>query len=141
MMDRAKLKGIGVFILVFALGVLFGGAGSRALLQRRYAVMFRDRDKVFQLRRLGALSHRLDLDDAQEASVRDIMSKYADKRRELTRDIIDRCGAPLRDQKAQLDSEIRALLRPEQQTRYDKLLKDSERRRPPPPDGPLDPLP
>ncbi len=140
-MDRAKLKGIGVFILVFALGVLFGGAGSRALLQRRYAVMFRDRDKVFQLRRLGALSHRLDLDDAQETRVRDIMSKYADKRRELTRDIIDRCGAPLRDQKTQLDGEIRAVLRADQQTRYDKLLKDSERRHPPPPDGLLEPLP
>lgn len=140
-MDRQKLKGIGIFILVFALGVLFGGAGSRALLQRRYAALFRDRDKVFQLRRLGALSHRLDLDDAQETRVRDIMGKYADKRRELTRDIIDRCGAPLRDQKVQLDGEIRALLRPEQQARYDKLLKDSERRHPPPPDGPFEPLP
>ncbi len=140
-MERAKLKGIGVFLLVVALGVLTGGAGSRAMLQRRYRELFKNRDDVFQLRRIGALSHSLDLDDAQEDKVRDIMSKYGDKRRDLTRDILDRCGAPLREQKAQLDSEIRTVLRPEQQTRYDKLLKDSDRRHPPPPGAPLEPLP
>lgn len=140
-MDRTKLKGIGVFVLVFALGVLTGGAGSRALLQRRYAALFKDRPAVFEHRRLGALSHRLDLDDAQEDRVRVIMSKYSEKRRELTRDIMERCGAPLREHKAKLDAEIRTVLRPEQQTRYDKLLKDGDRRHPPPSEGPLEPLP
>jgi len=140
-MDRTKLKGIGVFVLIFALGVLAGGAGSRALLQRRYAALFKDRAAVFEHRRLGALSRRLDLDDAQEDKVRVIMSKFGEKRRELTRDIMDRCGAPLREHKAQLDAEIRTVLRPEQQTRYDKLLKDSERRHPAPPEGALEPLP
>lgn len=139
-MDRTKLKGIGVFILVFALGMLCGGAGARAMVQRRYAAMFRDRDTLFEQRRFGALAHRLDLDDAQENQARGILSKYADKRRELTRDIMDRCGAPLRDQRAALDGELRAVLRPEQQTRYDKLLKDRDRRRPPPPPG-LEQLP
>ena len=141
MMDRTKLKGIGLFLLVFALGVLAGGAGSRAMLQRRYAALFKDRSAVFEHRRLGALSRRLDLDDAQEDKVRVIMSKYSDKRRELTRDIMDRCGAPLREHKAQVDAEIRSVLRPDQQTRYDKLLKDGDRRHPPPPEGPLEPLP
>ncbi|MET0795459.1 MAG: hypothetical protein ABW061_28330 [Polyangiaceae bacterium] len=140
-MERAKLKGIGVFVLVFALGVLAGGAGSRALLQRRYAAIFRDPNSMFERRRLGALSHRLHLDDAQEDKVRVIMSKYRDKRRDLTRDIMDRCGAPLREQKTQLEAEIRTVLLPEQQTRYDKLVNDSDRRHPPPPDGPFEPLP
>jgi hypothetical protein len=141
MMDRTKLKGIGVFLLVFALGVLTGGAGSRAMLQRREREIFRDPSALFERRRLGALSRRLKLDDAQEDRVRVIMSKYADKRRDLTRDIMDRCGAPLREQKAQLDAEIRTVLRAEQQGRYDKLLSDGDRRHPPPPGGPLEPLP
>ncbi|MEO8918006.1 MAG: hypothetical protein ABI488_11305 [Polyangiaceae bacterium] len=139
MMNRTKLKGYGAFALVFLLGVLAGGAGSRALLQRRYARLFKDPSAIFERRRLGALARRLDLDDAQEDRVRDIMNKYAAQRRSTTRDIMDHYGAPLRVQKAQLDAEIRAVLRPDQQARYDALLKDRERR--PPPGGPIEPLP
>jgi hypothetical protein len=138
-MDRSKLKGYGALLLVFVLGLLIGGAGSRALLQRRYAHLFRDRFSVFEHRRLGALSHRLDLDDAQEDHVRAIMAKYGHARRQLTRDMLDRCGGPLRDQKTQMDAEIRVLLRPEQQTRYDALIKDSNGHSPV--EGPLEPLP
>jgi hypothetical protein len=138
-MDRAKLKGYGALLLVFVLGLLAGGAGSRAMLQRRYARLFRDRFSVFEHRRLGALSHRLALDDAQEDKVRTIMAKYGQGRRELTRAMLDRCGEPLRAQKAQMDAEIRALLRPDQQSRYDALVKDSNVRGPA--SGPLEPLP
>ncbi|HEY3669123.1 MAG TPA: hypothetical protein VGL19_24160 [Polyangiaceae bacterium] len=140
-MDRTKLKGYGAFALVFVLGMLIGGAGSRAMLQRRYARLFRDRFAVFEHRRLGALSRRLSLDDAQEEKVRGILSKYGQQRRELTRDIIDRCGAPLRAQKAQMDSEIRLQLRPEQQSRYDLLVRDSNGRGSVGDAGALEPLP
>jgi hypothetical protein len=140
-MDRTKLKGYAAFALVFVLGMLIGGAGSRAMLQRRYARLFRDRFAVFEHRRLGALSRRLSLDDTQEEKVRGIMSKYGQQRRELTRDIIDRCGAPLRAQKAQMDAEIRAQLRPEQQSRYDLLVRDSNGRGPVGDAGALEPLP
>ncbi|HKO51845.1 MAG TPA: hypothetical protein VJV79_29250 [Polyangiaceae bacterium] len=125
-MERTKLKGYGALLLVFVLGILLGGAGSRALLQRDYRIMFRDRGAIFENRRLGALAHRLKLDDAQEDRVRDILRKYGKRRRDLTREIMDRCGTPLHAQKSQMDSEIRALLRPDQQARYDQLLKDSE---------------
>ena len=138
-MERAKLKGYAALLLVFLLGIVLGGAGSRAMLQRRYRSMFRDHGSVFEYRRLGALAHRLKLDDAQEERVRDILGKYAKQRRDLTRDIMARCGTPLHAQKAQMDGEIRALLRPDQQTRYDQLIKDSEAH--PPPGGPLEPLP
>jgi hypothetical protein len=138
-MERAKLKGYAALLAVFVLGILLGGAGSRAMLQRRYRSMFRDRGALFEYRRLGALAHRLKLDDVQEDRVRDILGKYGKQRRELTRDIMDRCGAPLRAQKAQMDSEIRVLLRPDQQARYEQLIKDSEGH--PPPGGPLEPLP
>lgn len=138
-MDRARLKGYGALLLVFVLGVLAGGAGSRAMLQRRYARLFRDRFSVFEHRRLGALSHRLALDDAQEDQVRGIMAKYGQERRQLTRAMLDRCGEPLRAQKAQMDVEIRALLRPDQQSRYDALVKDSNGHGPA--NEPLEPLP
>jgi hypothetical protein len=130
-MDRARLKGFGALLLVFVLGLLIGGAGSRALLQRRYARLFRDRFSVFEHRRLGALAHRLDLDDAQEEKVRAIMAKYGHERRELARAMLERCGEPLRAQKAQMDGEIRAVLRPDQQSRYDALIKDSNGKIPP----------
>ena len=140
-MDRTKLKGYGAFALVFVLGMLIGGAGSRAMLQRRYARLFRDRFAVFEHRKLGALSRRLSLDDAQEDKVRVIMSKYGEQRRALTRDIMDRCGAPLRAQKSQMDAEIRSQLRPDQQSRYDLLVRDSNGHGPPGDAGPFEPLP
>jgi len=138
-MDRAKLKGYLALLAVFVLGILLGGAGSRALLQRRYARFFRDPTAVFERRRLGALSHRLKLDDTQQERVRDVLGKYGKQRRALSREIMARCGAPLHAQKARMDGEIRALLRPEQQARYEQLIKDSEAH--PPPDGPLEPPP
>ena len=142
-MDRTKLKGYGALLLVFVLGLLAGGAGSRAMLQRRYARLFHDRFAVFEHRRLGALSRRLDLDDAQEDRVRAIMSKYGAQRRALTRDIMDRCGAPLRAQKTAMDAEIRSVLRADQQPRYDILVKDSEMHSPAggPTGDALEPLP
>src|SRR4051812_5258755 len=138
-MDRTKLKGYGALVLVFVLGILIGGAGSRAMLQARYKRFFRDPSEMFERRRLGALSRRLKLDDAQEDRARDIFGKYGKQRRALTREIMVRCGEPLQAQKAQLDGEIRALLRPDQQARYDQLLKDSDMRGPP--DGPHEPMP
>ncbi|HTA90537.1 MAG TPA: hypothetical protein VK745_13200 [Polyangiaceae bacterium] len=138
-MDRARIKGYGALLIVFVLGLLIGGAGSRALLQRRYAHLFRDRFSVFEQRRIGALSRRLDLDDAQDQKVRAIMAKYGQERRKLARDMLDRCGDPMRAQKAQMDAEIRAMLRPDQQSRYDALVKDSNGRGPA--NGPVEALP
>jgi len=138
-MDRTKLKGYGALLVVFVLGILLGGAGSRAMLQRRYKTMFRDPSEVFERRRVGAISRRLKLDDAQEDRARDIFGKYGKQRRALTREIMARCGEPLHAQKTQMDSEIRALLRPDQQARYDQLIKDSEMRGPP--EGPPEPMP
>jgi len=136
-MDRTKLKGYAALVLVFTLGILLGGAGSRAMLQRRYKSMFRDPSELFERRRLGAISRKLDLDDAQEDRARNIFGKYGKQRRALTREIMARCGEPLHAQKMQMDGEIRALLRPDQQARYDQLIKDSEWR--PGPGAPPEP--
>jgi hypothetical protein len=137
-MERTKLKGYAALLLVFTLGILLGGAGMRAMLQRRYESFARD-PAMFERRRLGALSHRLKLDDAQRDRVRDVLGKYGKQRRALTREIMARCGAPLHEQKSRMDGELRALLRPDQQARYDQLIRDSEAHGPP--DGPPEPRP
>jgi len=137
-MDRTKLKGYAALILVFTLGILLGGAGTRAMLQRRYERFARD-PAMFERRRLGALSHRLKLDDAQRDRVRDVLGKYGKQRRALSREIMTRCGGPLREQKSRMDGELRSLLRPDQQARYDQLIKDSDAHGPP--DAPPDPSP
>lgn len=138
-MDRTKLKVYGALLGVFLLGSIGGGAVGSAITQRRMGKIFKDPSAVFEKRRAGALVRRLDLDDAQEEKVRGVLGKYGAKRRELTRDIMERCGAPLREQKTQMDGEIRGLLRPDQQARYDRLLKDGKGRHGP--GEPLDPLP
>ncbi len=93
-MDRTRLKGYSALLLVFVLGILLGGAGSRALLQRSYARILRGDGVLFENRRLGALSHRLKLDDTQRERVRDVLGKYGKQRRVLSREIMIRCGAP-----------------------------------------------
>jgi len=124
-MDRARLKGYGALLIVFVLGTVVGGAVSRGMLERREGRAFRDRS-MFEQRRVRALARRLDLSDAQSDQVRAIMAKYGAERRQLTREMLERCAGPLRDQKARMDAEIRAQLAPEQQARYDQLVKDSK---------------
>ena len=139
-MDRAKLKGYAALLAGVRLGHsarrrrLAGDACSAAT-----RTCSETAARCSNTAAWAHSSHRLKLDDAQEDRVRDILGKYGKQRRVLTREIMDRCGAPLHAEKAQMDGEIRALLRPDQQARYDQLIKDSERH--PPPGGPLEPLP
>ena len=43
--------------------------------------------------------------------------------------LMERCAGPLREQRARVDAEIRAVLTPEQQQRFDKLVKEHEERK------------
>jgi hypothetical protein len=44
--------------------------------------------------------------------------------RDLGRQLFERCGDPLRDQKVRVEAAIRGVLDPEQQRRYDELLEE-----------------
>ena len=121
-MVTGKAKAYGVFALVFALGAATGGGAALAWAHERRVAQL-DNDHEFESRRLRALSRKLDLDADQEARIGSILAKDHDESRRLGRDIIERCGQPLRDHKTAIDAEIRAVLRPEQQERFDKLAQ------------------
>ena len=70
--------------------------------------MLREDAGARETRRLAMLSRKLDLDSDQET----------------------RIGAILREHRGQVDTEIRAVLRPDQQTRYDKLIEGRKGRGP-----------
>lgn len=107
-MVKGRTKGYLVLATVFLLGAATGGGASIALMQRRHAAILRDDARGRETRRLTVLSRKLDLDAEQEA----------------------RISAILRDHRGQVDTEIRAVLRPDQQTRFDKLLEQRKDRGP-----------
>jgi Spy/CpxP family protein refolding chaperone len=124
MVNASRWKSYAALVAVFVLGTIVGAGASHAHAQRRYARLLGDRPEFLETRRLGALSRHLDLDDAQRERMRAIIERHADERRQLTRDVFERCGAPLRAQQAATDVEIRAVLRPAQQPRFDAIAKE-----------------
>jgi Spy/CpxP family protein refolding chaperone len=112
----------------FAVGVACGGGAAFAYVAQKHAAILRDDGRGPETRRLRILTRRLDLDADQEQRIRAILSKDRDSLRELGRQMFERCGEPLREQKARVDAAIRSVLRPEQQLRYDQLLDQRHER-------------
>jgi Spy/CpxP family protein refolding chaperone len=115
----AKWKGYAVLALVFVLGAAAGGGAVYSLTQRRHAAMLHD-DHELQGRRLNALARRLDLDADQKTKIGDLLDKDREDSKTL-----------LRDHRAEVDGQIRALLRPDQQTKFDALVEERKHGRGP----------
>ncbi len=120
MVKRAAV-GYAILAGVFALGAAAGGGATYAYAQKRNAAILRDDGHELEGRRLSALARRLDLDPTQEGQVAAILAKDREDSRELSHTMLERCGQPLRDHKADVDASIRAVLRPEQQKKFDGL--------------------
>jgi hypothetical protein len=120
-MVRSRFRAYLVATAIFALGALAGGGGSFAYAQNKHAAILRDDDAGVQSRRVRVLTKKLDLDDAQQRRIEAILAKDKDDSRALGQDMMQRCGQPLRDHKADVDAQIRAELRPDQQEKYDHL--------------------
>ena len=112
----------------FAVGVACGGGAAFAFVAQRHAAMLREDGRGHETRRLRILTRKLDLDEGQEQRIRAILAKDRDTMRELGRSMFEHCGEPLREQKTRVESDIRSVLRPEQQRRYDDLLEDRRER-------------
>jgi Spy/CpxP family protein refolding chaperone len=140
-MVSRRFRGAIVLGLVFALGAGTGGAVAFAIVRSGHARVMAE-GGAFEQHRAHGLARRLDLDAAQEEKVRAILAKDGVDSRGLYKDMLERCGQPLREQKERADAEIRALLRPDQQQKFDALLAE-RRERPwaPGPGGPGGPGP
>ncbi len=127
-MVRSRFRAYLVAVAIFSLGALAGGGGSFAYAQKNHAAILRDDDAGVQSRRVRVLTNKLDLDDGQQQRIEVILAKDKEDSRALGSDMMQRCGQPLRDHKADVDAQIRAELRPNQQDKYDHLAEERKRR-------------
>jgi Spy/CpxP family protein refolding chaperone len=122
-MVSRRFRGTVVLVLVFVLGAGAGGAASFALVRGRHAHDMRE-GGAFEMHRAHGVARRLDLDADQEEKVRAILARDGADSRGLYKDMLERCGQPLREQKERSNAEVRALLRPVQQQKFDALLAE-----------------
>jgi Spy/CpxP family protein refolding chaperone len=127
-MVSRRVYGYLLLAAAFVVGVACGGGAAFAYVAQRHTAILRDDGRGPEPRRLRILTRKLDLDAAQEQRVRAILMEDRDTMRDLGRSMFERCGEPLREQKARVDAAIRSVLRPEQRQRYDELL-DARRER------------
>ena len=117
---NTRAKGAAVLVAVFALGAMAGGGGTYAWLRRDDIAAEDDRGGRSP-RRLRALERSLDLTPTQRGQVRAIMAESGGQRRHLAQEMYERCGDGLRAHHDGVSARIRALLTPEQQTRFDTI--------------------
>jgi Spy/CpxP family protein refolding chaperone len=125
MVKERRLKAYLALAAVFVLGAAAGGGASYAFAQQRHAALFGEEGRAtFERGRMRAMARKLDLDADQQQRISAVLAKARDEGRDLSRAMLEQCGQPLRDQRARVDAEIRAILRPDQQERYDELVDE-----------------
>jgi Spy/CpxP family protein refolding chaperone len=119
-----KVKVYGVVLGIFVLGAGAGGAAGYAVASKRLAeALGDDRPALGDARRaVAAMSRDLDLSREQRQKVRDILERHRGENRELMRDMVDKCGGDLKSLRQRVDGEIRGVLEPTQQKRFDELV-------------------
>jgi periplasmic protein CpxP/Spy len=120
-----KLKVYGVVLGIFVLGAGAGGAAGYAVASKRLAEALGD-DRPAQgdsRRAVAAISRELDLSREQRQKVRQIMDRHRDENRELMRGMVEKCGSELQGLRQRVDGEIKQVLDPEQQKRFQELTE------------------
>jgi Spy/CpxP family protein refolding chaperone len=119
--NRAQWKALLILSGVFLLGGVAGVGGTLAYVAKERAELRRfDFGKRGEMP-LQALTRRLDLTDAQRQQIKTLLERHGPERRRAMQEVMSTCGAAMREEKSKLDSEIRALLTPEQQARFDEI--------------------
>lgn len=134
-----KLKTILVISAVFALGAVSGGAGTYTAVQKDLEHKFKGPPgKSRHKFRMESMSRRLDLTPDQRSQIEAIFAK----RHEEMDAAREKCAPQMKELREKTDAEIRTLLRPNQQQKFDAYLEERKkrrrergkrRRRPPPP--------
>jgi Spy/CpxP family protein refolding chaperone len=129
MVTTSKLRVYGLLLAIFVLGAGSGGAVAYAVTERRLSqVLGGDRTELRETRRFLALSRELDLRPEQREKVRSILQRHRERHREVTQQVHENCGQPLRELREKVDREISAVLDPEQRERF-RAMADKHRER------------
>ena len=123
-----RTKAIALLIAVFVLGGISGASVTFAYSRRELAEMSFPAWLRPPQARMRGLVRALDLTDVQTKQVRSILEHHRNDRRLVWNAVIEKCGDPIRKQKADVDSEIRAVLSPDQKLRFDALAERQEER-------------
>jgi uncharacterized membrane protein len=126
---RVNVKALGILVAVFVLGAVAGAGGAFAYTRDEIRDLA-DHPEMREAMRLRALSRRLDLTEDQQRELREAMKRRKKERREAWMRTMERCGEPLRKQKAELDAEIRQVLNDEQRATFERFVDEH---RPDPP--------
>ncbi len=121
-MNAERAKAFAGVLAVFLLGAVCGGMGTAYLRFRLESRIFRAKDPVAQLVTYR-LTQELKLDAAQRERVAEIVGRGRDRFFALQKDVMPAVITVFENGAG----EIRTVLRPDQQARYDVLL--DERRR------------
>ena len=124
MVNRLRIKALAVLVGVFLLGAATGVGVTLAHSERKLAQFAEPDGSRRSQRRLDALTRVLELTPAQREAVGAILKREEPEVRARMRDSMERCGQSLRDYKAKVDAEIRSLLTPEQQKKFDQLAAE-----------------
>lgn len=127
-----KFRPIHAYLLValaFVLGAASGGAVTYGFVKQEQIELLDDDGRgIVEMRRARALVRKLDLDDEQREKVLAIFRNAREARKGIDDDVLVRCGERIREHRAKIDDEIRAVLRPDQRERFDRLVEKRRER-------------
>jgi Spy/CpxP family protein refolding chaperone len=125
---NTRLKAYAALAGMFVLGGLCSAAAYHAFARRDADEFFSADPKTFESRRVEALERELELDDGQRLRIHEIFQRHAVERKRLLGQAMETCGGPMEAHRARVDAEIRAVLTPSQQSRYETLRAERRRR-------------
>lgn len=126
-MKTNNLKPLLLLLGVFFLGGV-AGVGTTLAVTRHQMAEFASQPWRAERLRLRAMTRKLDLSDDQREKVRAVFERHRSERQQGMQRMFEECGAPVRAQKAAVDAEIRKLLTPPQQAKFDVLAKEQDKR-------------
>src|SRR5512142_3073934 len=121
MVNRNNVKAVAIIVGIFLGGAGTGSAVTFAWSHNRLVGMLERTGPLHQEMRMRTLQRILHLSSKQHAAIADILEREGPARRKLMGEMMRACGEPIRAHKARVDAEIRAVLRPDQQARFDEL--------------------
>ena len=131
-MNRVTLRAALVLGSVFVCGALVGGAGVKVWTERQVIDdLTAGPDRRFAHHFLQDLADELNLTAAQRDQVFRILQTHRPQMDRIRQQLSQSCALPMREQKKKIDADIRALLTPDQRTRFDELIAKQDERFPP----------